>query len=117
MLTRRKPVDLSFVGLELGGRVARLTFRRPRVLNAMHFQAILELEQAVDALAADEPSRVVVIRGEGRAFSSGIDLKELAAGESPHEYHAHFERALRGLETMPKVVVAAVHGYCLGGGL
>ncbi len=106
-----------FLRLEQDGRIARLTLARPRVLNAMSFAMVLELERAVEAIGQDPDSAVVVIRGEGRAFCSGIDLKELAAGDSPHEYHQHFERALRLLEEMPKIVLAVMHGWCLGGGL
>ena len=61
--------------------------------------------------------RVVVITGEGRAFSTGIDLKELAAGEIDMTYHHRWEAALRKFELMNKVVIAAINGYCLGGGL
>jgi enoyl-CoA hydratase len=110
-------VELECLRLEPGGRVVRVTFARPHVLNAMHYATILELERVVDWLGQDAASRVVVITGAGRSFSTGIDLKELAAGESPFEYHEHFERALRGLEMLPKIVIAAINGWCLGGGL
>ena len=59
----------------------------------------------------------MLIRGAGRAFCTGIDLKQLAAGETPHLYYENWDRALRILEQAEKVVICAMHGYALGGGL
>ena len=56
-------------------------------------------------------------RGAGRAFCTGIDLKELAAGETPQAYFYHWDRALRLLELSDKLVLCAMQGYALGGGL
>ena len=56
-------------------------------------------------------------RDDVRAFSSGIDLKTLSRGEFPMEWFRVYERGLRTYETMDKVVMAAIHGYCIGGGL
>lgn len=102
---------------EKRGRVAQLTLRRPQVLNAMNTQATLDMCAAAEAIAGDPQVRVVVIRGAGRAFCTGIDLKELSRGETPLSYHNHFERALRHWETIDKIVIAAIQGWCLGGGL
>jgi enoyl-CoA hydratase/carnithine racemase len=60
---------------------------------------------------------MVTIQGADRAFCTGIDLKELSAGEIDHGYHSVFERALRRFETMDKLVLCLIHGYALGGGL
>ena len=66
----------------------------------------------------DDPDvRFVAIRGAGRAFCTGIDLKELAAEETPAAYFEQWDRALRILEKMEKIVLCAMHGYALGGGL
>jgi len=99
------------------GALATLHLYRTERLNAFGNQGTLDLNTAADALAADERVRVVVITGEGRAFSTGIDLKELAAGEIDMTYHHRWEAALRKFELMNKVVIAAINGYCLGGGL
>jgi enoyl-CoA hydratase/carnithine racemase len=103
--------------LETGEKVARLTLNRPRVLNAMNFEAALELNRAVEAVRDDPAVRLLLIRGAGRAFCTGIDLKELAAHETPPEYYEQWDRALRIVERMEKFVVCAMHGYALGGGL
>ncbi len=97
--------------------IATLHLNRTERLNAFGNQGMLDLNAAADALASDEQTRVVIITGEGRSFSTGIDLKELAAGEIDMTYHHRWEGALRKFETMSKVVIAAINGYCLGGGL
>jgi enoyl-CoA hydratase/carnithine racemase len=69
------------------------------------------------ALQEDPDVRVITIRGEGRAFCTGIDLKELAEDWIGMDYHHRWESALRQFETMEKLVVVGMHGYCLGGAL
>jgi enoyl-CoA hydratase len=107
------------------GPVRRLTLNRPDVLNALSAELVERLSEGLRAAAADDAVRVVVIRGAGRAFCAGYDLKEEAereAREGPLEV-AGWQRALqhdvdRMLELFdhPKPVIAEVHGYCLAGG-
>lgn len=99
------------------GAVATLRLSRVERLNAFGNQGTHDINAAAAALAGDELVRVVIITGEGRAFSTGIDLKELSAGEIDMSYHERWEAALRAFETMDKVVISAINGYCLGGGL
>lgn len=86
-------------------------------LNAMNNACTIQLNNIVDALREDQDTQKVNIRGEGRAFSTGIDLKELAAGQIEMAYHHRWERALRSFETMEKLIIAGINGYCLGGAL
>jgi enoyl-CoA hydratase/carnithine racemase len=99
------------------GPIATLHLNRPERLNAFGNQGTVDLNAAADALAENDHIRVVIITGEGRAFSTGIDLKQLAAGEIDMSYHHRWESALRKFELMNKVVICAINGYCLGGGL
>ena len=99
------------------GAIATLHLNRTARLNAFGMHGTAELNTAADLLAGDEATRVVIISGEGRSFSTGIDLKELAAGEIDMTYHHRWEGALRKFELMNKVVIAAINGWCLGGGL
>jgi enoyl-CoA hydratase/carnithine racemase len=110
-------MQLETMRLNREGRIARVTLARPALLNAMNTQATLDLNVIADAIAEDKQVRIVIIGGEGRAFCTGIDLKELSRGETPLTYHHQFERALRCFEMMDKIVIAAVRGWCLGGGL
>ena len=103
--------------LEVDGPLARITLNRPERLNAMNMAWIDGLNRAVDAVAAEPDVRVVLVRGAGRAFCAGIDLDMLGGQGMPPGFYEGQERAFRGLELLDKIVVAALHGHCLGGGL
>ncbi|MEK7714251.1 MAG: enoyl-CoA hydratase/isomerase family protein, partial [candidate division NC10 bacterium] len=60
---------------------------------------------------------LVVVRGAGRAFCSGMDRTALAAGTVGEAFYRHWIRALNCLEDMPKLAIAVLHGYSIGGGL
>lgn len=99
------------------GKIARVIFNRPHVLNAMDNQTTMDLNTIADAVAKEKDVRVVILSGAGRSFSTGIDLKQLSVNQIDMTYHHRFERALRTFETMEKIVIAAIKQYCLGGGL
>jgi enoyl-CoA hydratase/carnithine racemase len=102
---------------EVDDQVATLVLNRPHVLNCANEQWARDLNTLVDDLAANETTRVVVVRGAGRAFCSGIDLTALAKGEISMSFFRNWESALRKLETMNPIVVAAIQSHCIGGGL
>ena len=97
--------------------VARITLARPAVLNALDGRLAAELADAAARAEADPAASVVVVAGEGRAFSSGMDRTALSAGQVDERFFRDWIRALNCLEDMPKLVVAVIHGHCLGGGL
>ena len=99
--------------------VAILTFNRPEKLNAMNRQVVTEFHQALDALAGDAGVRAVILTGAGeKAFVAGADIAEftpmtpVAAVQFAKDLEAAFQKIAR----MPKPVLAAVNGFCLGGG-
>ena len=110
-------MKLETMHFEKRGRIGTLTLDRPHRLNAMDFQGALDLNRVAEAIRDDREVHVALIRGAGRAFSTGIDLKQLAAGQMPREYYEHWDRALRILEQADAVLICAMHGYALGGGL
>src|SRR5215470_10136213 len=110
-------MQLETMYSEIEGRVATLTLNRPQVLNCADEQWARDLNTLVDDIAANDQVRVVVVRGAGRAFCSGIDLTALAAGETSMRFFRNWETALRKLETLDPIVVAAVQSHCIGGGL
>jgi enoyl-CoA hydratase/carnithine racemase len=95
-----------------------VTLNRPEVLNAQNQPMRVALVEALDRFEADDELRVMIISGAGRAFSSGADIKELNELEgSTREARLaatriHFDR----LWQTEKPVIAAVHGYAVGGG-
>ncbi len=110
-------MELETMKYEADGDVIRLTLDRPEVLNAVNYQSTLDLRQAAQAIHDDPHARTVLIRGNGRAFCTGIDLKELAAEQTPQDYFYQWDHALRLLEQADKLIICAIHGFALGGGL
>jgi enoyl-CoA hydratase/carnithine racemase len=108
---------LETMSWEKEGKIARVVFNRPQLLNAMSNQATIDINTVADAIAQEESVRVVVITGAGRSFSTGIDLKQLSTDQIEMEYHHRWERALRRFELMEKIVIVGIQQYCLGGGL
>ena len=109
--------QLETMGWTKQGKIARVVFNRPHLLNAISNQAAIEFNMLADDIAAQDDVRVVVITGTGRSFSTGIDLKQLSTGLIEMAYFSRWERALRIFETMEKIVICGIKEYCLGGGL
>lgn len=101
--------------------VARLTLSRPEKLNALSPELLEELIEAARALDARPDVKVVVVRGEGRAFCAGFDLTSLAAperqGSSPRETADLGRRMAEAVTQMRALTIARIHGHCVGGGL
>ncbi len=104
-----------------GHGVATVWLARPEKNNAYDGEMIGELAEAVGGLAAVDAARVIVLRGEGRHFQAGADLGWIRSlRESDLEENMAVSRrtteAVHALMTVPKPVVALVHGGCFGGG-
>lgn len=114
------------VRVEIDGHVAVVSLNRPEKLNAMSPDVFVGLAEAGRQLEADDAVRAVLLRGEGRAFCSGLDLSSIGAIGGREERPADGRRVtgsgdpqegFKVWRRMPKPVVAAVHGYALGAGL
>lgn len=100
--------------------VGTITLNRPDVVNAINQHIRDQLPAAVAAANADPAVRVMVIRGAGpRGFCAGADITEFTPPDSALEARAIKQAAtwLDALAGTPKPTIAAIHGYCLGGGL
>jgi enoyl-CoA hydratase/carnithine racemase len=102
---------------ELRDHALVVTLNRPEALNAVNAAMSSALGRALEQADADADIRAVVLCGNGRAFCAGVDLKELAAGRSVYDPD-HPEWGFAGLvrHEIATPVIAAVHGYALGGG-
>ncbi|MBU1183413.1 MAG: enoyl-CoA hydratase/isomerase family protein [Pseudomonadota bacterium] len=103
---------------EKNNHVSVIKLNRPKVLNAMNKQLWLDLQQALADTIDDEKIRVLIITGEGRAFSTGADLKD-SKGRSLkayRDYLVHLQEISRTIIRYPKPTIAAVNGYALGSG-
>jgi enoyl-CoA hydratase len=102
------------------GKVGHLQFNRPERVNALGKTMLLEIHDAIDALAADDEVRVIVVSGAGRGFSSGFDLKEQmtrrpeGAAQWREVLDLDFSTTMRFWDC-PKPTIAAIHGPCMAG--
>jgi enoyl-CoA hydratase/carnithine racemase len=110
---------MPLVYTEYRGGVRHLVLNRPEKRNALNGELIGELAAAVEAAATDDEARVVVLRGEGPMFSSGMDLRDLRdLSEDPGSLRSFRHPVLACwnlLEEMPKPTICQIHGACLGG--
>lgn len=102
---------------EIEKRVCTLTLNRPEVLNALNVDTFKQLEHRLKQIeAAGSEVGCVVLRGSGKAFSAGHDLRDIEAGAE--DEHGEFEAAvLERLASLAVPVIAQVHGYCFTGAL
>ena len=101
---------------ETEGPMAWLTLNRPEKLNAISKFMVAELQLAMDKAQRDDDIRVILVKGEGRAFSAGFDLEHDADSNIKDELQNDFDLIMRFWDS-PKPTIAAVHTYCLGGAL
>jgi enoyl-CoA hydratase/carnithine racemase len=110
--------------LRIDGPIATITLNRPAAFNSINLAIAQKLEQLAAYLEGDDGIRVLVIEGEGRAFSAGGDLQTIGAaaeagtvtpvvGELLKHYHAFIEIVRR----MPKISLSSVHGSAAGAGM
>ena len=108
----------EFVGVSISDGIASIEIQRPDKLNALNSRVRAEIMEAVDALAEDPRVRVATLSGSGdKAFVAGADVGEFAA-RSPGEQRELYRhrRVYDAVADFPKPIIAAIHGYCLGGG-
>jgi enoyl-CoA hydratase/carnithine racemase len=99
--------------------VAWLTLNRPQARNALSIALMGEMEAALETLAADRQTRIVVIAGAGPAFCAGHDLRELRANPGRQHYEAVFAQCARlmtRIVRLSKPVIARVHGVATAAG-
>jgi enoyl-CoA hydratase/3-hydroxyacyl-CoA dehydrogenase len=108
--------------VEYDGRVVRIVVDRAHRMNTLTPAFLDELDAVLDRLEADEEARAILLTGAGdRAFSAGVDVQAVAAGGADAievvELARKGQRVFDRLRTCPLPVVAAIDGYCLGGGM
>lgn len=110
-------LELETMRCVVDGPLGRLHLNRPEALNAANWAWVRNLVQAVDFLKEHSEARVVMVSGEGRSFCSGLDVKELSEGNLSVEWFEVWEQGVSALADLPAITIAAIQGYCLGGGL
>lgn len=103
---------------EQAGRVATITLNRPMSMNAINLEMMKELGDCFEELHHQHEIQVVILKGQGKAFSSGGDIKGMIQGDLDlEEAMTLVARYMRLLYTLPKIVIAQVHGAAAGLGL
>jgi enoyl-CoA hydratase/carnithine racemase len=104
-----------------GTGVARIIFNRPDKRNAVNAQLVEDIMSALEEIRADRQINVVITKGNGPTYCAGLDLYYLRSlNEGPPEDWDKFSPTavmFEAIRNFPKVTIAQVHGYCLGGGL
>ena len=111
----------DLVRISTDGCVATLTLNRPEQRNALNHDLVQALKEALDQAEADDSVRVVVLTGEGSAFSAGADLKALEAMQqaSREENLAdsrHLAELFEQIYRLSKPVIGKINGHAIGGG-
>lgn len=107
---------------EVDGKVIRIGLNRTKSVNAIDNVMKRELVEAFNLAAKEKEAMVVVLFGHGKNFSSGVDLKDMAVNgweHTPEGWMGHFDELIatgRAMWNLDIPVIAAVKGFCLGGG-
>ncbi len=112
-------MDFKHLLFDIEGGIARITFNRPKVMNALNAELLEEFTEALAAVAADEDIRVLLLTGSGdKAFVAGADISELATYNALQAkyFSQKGQAAIGALQELPIPAIAAVNGYALGGG-
>jgi enoyl-CoA hydratase/carnithine racemase len=105
--------------------IATITLNRPEVLNALTFKLIDEFIESLQEVKEDEDARVLVVKGAGRAFCAGDDLRGMREPEEPPprslpeveaDLRRGYVRLIKAIRSLEKPVIASINGYALGAG-
>jgi enoyl-CoA hydratase len=96
--------------------VGIITLNRPKALNALNSQLIAELNLALDGIEADDSIRCIILTGSEKAFAAGADIREMKDFTAAEAAKADFLKTYDHICAIKKPIIAAVSGFCLGGG-
>ena len=111
--------ELILERLEDAG-VARITYNRPEKRNALNGELVAAFFESLDIIRADRELKAVITRGAGKAYSSGLDLhflREVNASTRDWDRPTPTIQLAEAVRAFPRIMIAQVHGYCLGGAL
>lgn len=111
---------MSSILLKIENNIGFITLNRPEVFNSFNREMALEMQSALDKCHDDDNVRAIVIKGEGKAFCAGQDLKEVTTPELMPGFkkilEEHYNPIIERIRTIGKPVVAAVNGVAAGAG-
>ncbi len=110
-------MSYTTLAIEKEGRLARLTLNRPASMNAMDGTMMKELADVFESFKTDTSIQVLIIKGAGRVFSAGGDIKAMLDPNNPmkiSDVMGDVSRLAKALYTLPQITVAVVHGAAAG---
>jgi len=117
-LFKEEKMDFECIIYEKEEGIATIKLNRTKVLNAMNKQLWLDFQVALEDVKSDPEIKALIVTGEGRAFSTGADLKESKdrSIEDYRDYLIELQEATRKIIRFEKPIIAAINGYALGSG-
>ena len=109
--------DLQLVLTETRDRVGLVTLNRPKAYNALNYQLLTELTQSLEEFDGNKDIGAMVVTGNQKSFAAGADITNMVDCSADEIQKSPFIPAFEGIMGIKKPVIAAVSGYCLGGGL
>ena len=110
--------------ININDKVAEIILNRPERMNAITIDLLKELKDALLSINKDESLSVIILTGAGKAFSAGVDLRQLEAngtdvssGGVGKELDKHANEVIKLLEESPKAIISKINGFCFTGGL
>jgi len=110
--------------VEINNKIAEITLNRPERMNAITVDLLHELKKELISINNNNNINVIIITGAGKAFSAGVDLRQLEAngtdvssGGVGKELDKHANEVIKLLEDSPKAVISKINGFCFTGGL
>lgn len=107
------------ISVEMKGSIGEIRLTRPEKLNPLSTKTLQELAQAARDFDEQSEIKIVIVRGEGRAFSSGADLSSFSQRQEllPRDAADAGRLMAEALESMRAILIASIQGWCVGGGL
>ncbi|PIC70631.1 enoyl-CoA hydratase [Sporosarcina sp. P16b] len=107
----------KYMTVAVKGRVATVSFNRPKSMNAFTLDMFVEFHQLLKELRVTKSIHIIIFKGNGNAFSSGADIKNMSPDLDLETMMDLVSEIAVALYTLPKVTIAAIHGAAAGGGL
>lgn len=107
--------EYQLIDVSTEGQIGRIRLNRPRKLNALNGEILNELMDAAHWLDSQPDIRVVILSGNGRAFSAGADIADSGNDEPAYIRSDLGRRVADAIEGMRAITIAAIHGHCVGG--
>ncbi|MGO1477897.1 short-chain-enoyl-CoA hydratase [Senegalia sp. (in: firmicutes)] len=111
-------MDFNNLILEKKESIAIIKINRPKALNALNTETLIEIDKAIEDLKNDNDVNVIILSGEGKSFVAGADIVEMKekTAAKAREFGNLGAKVFRKIELIEKPVIAAVNGFALGGG-